>query len=381
MEPIILDRSFLEKYAACPQQGYLSMLFSALKAQAAGQTVFAWEKERIADAEPAIVEQMEALAECGTSNELCQTGIAIHDVVDAAFKECGGNLELIPDWITENMPKIRPDLQPDAIRAGRYIADQLADLHVRVIGTEIQLSFELFPQTASRPAVIVAMRIDLLAQGINQSLHVWDWKSGYKQRTNSEAVDSFQGQCGACVLWKQDCYAQVETIHWWYQECRYGTRAYARYSRSSEHPRTPHLTQMLAFENRIEQAARLFLNNSQECWPTETKCSQCDMVYFCRMRHLAADEIADSPRLFIDKLAYDLASVSRRKKAATAWVKAKGPICGSVCTYDRKPPAVRFTCEMIETPVNSPAKSRRKNAAAIVDISADAEAEQDVGED
>ena len=362
---IVLDRSFLEKWANCPYQGYLSMLHDALRAEAIGKAVFPWEAERIKDAPAELVDSLRKVALCGTKGELCEVGIHIHDIIDQAFKACENDLEKIPDWISDNIPRIRPDIQPDAIRAGRFIADQIADFHVPIIGVEKQIDFVLFPAVGSRPEVRVTMRVDLYGQGLNQSLHIWDWKSGYKQRTNSEAVDSFQGQCGAFIMWQQPAYKDVDIVHWWYLETRFGSRAYAKFDRRNEHPRLPHLTQQVAFGVRIEEAARMFLENRRDCWPLETKCCQCDFVRFCKLRHIDAAEIGDDPKLFIDKLASDIADVTRRKKAATAWVKEHGAIEGTACTYTRKPPTNRFTCEMIGNEPTAAKKTTKRKSTAM----------------
>ncbi len=337
---ITLDRSTLENYAECPQRAYLKILFDALRAEATGKTVFDWEKERIAQADPMLISTLRKAALCGTTNALCDTGILIHEMIEKAFQECDGDTSIIPDWISDNFPKIRPDVQPEAIRAGRFVCDQIADLHVKVLAVEKQIS------VAVDEALILTTRLDLLAQGLSNSLHVWDWKTGYKRRTASETHDSFQGQFTAALLWDQPCYANVDVIHYWYMETRFGTRPYARFERNAEHPRLPHLTQKVAFDARISQALTLFASNNQECWPHDEKCCQCDMVRFCAMAHIDAAEISDDPKAFIDKLAYDMASVARRKKAATAWVKAKGAIVGTKVIYDRKRPTDRFTCTL-----------------------------------
>jgi len=199
LKPIILDRTRLEQFATCPQQGYLSMLFDALKAEAEGNEVFAWEMERIAGADKKLIAKMKASALYSTTNKTCDIGTEIHELIEQAFKACENDLEKIPQWFVDNLPKIRPDIQPTAIKHARHIGDMLADYHVNVIAVEQQLSIVFLPETKTRPAIIVTMKLDLLGSGI-KSLHYHDWKTGYKQRTNSETADSFQGQFGAWLL-------------------------------------------------------------------------------------------------------------------------------------------------------------------------------------
>jgi hypothetical protein len=339
---MILDRSTLEAYAGCPHKGYLKVLFDACKAKAQGKTVFAWEEALLAAADRRLIEALLDAAACGTNSSLCETGIQIHAVIEEAFKACDGDLSLIPDYISDRLPHVRPDLQPDAIRAGRYICDMVADIHIKVLAIEKQISVKT-PDGES-----LTCRLDLLGQGLNRSLHVFDWKSGWLRRTNGETFDSFQAQFAASLLWGQSCYSEVEVIHYWYMETRFGTKAYAKFDRNEEHPRLPHLTQQIAFSGRIDETVKLVRDAVQECRPTDTKCCQCDMIRFCKLAHLDADEISKDPKSFVDKLAYDIASVARRKKAATAWVKAKGPIAGTAVVFDRKRPSERFSCELID---------------------------------
>jgi hypothetical protein len=347
MNPITLDRSTLERYANCPFAGYVLGLLEALIAQAKGEKLFDWEVKRLAEADPKLIESLTPYVLCGMRNLICETGTEIHKIIDEAFETCKGDLEQIPSWIEDELPKCRPDLQPEVIVAGRHICDILADLHIKVLGTEVQMDFELFPETASRPAVIVTQAFDLIGQGI-ESLHILDWKTGHKRRTNSEAYDSFQGQCGALLCWKQKEYADVRKIYWWYHETRFGTRAFARFERDEYHPRLPHLTQEVAFEHRLEEAAKLLIADCRECWPLDTKCCWCDAIRWCPLAHADAKDIATDPKFFVDKLIVDSESVTKRRKAALEWLKAKGPIVGTKAVFKQKTPQSRFTGELEE---------------------------------
>lgn len=336
----ILDRSTLERYAECPQQGYLKCLYDAVCAYQSGHPPLWYEQKMMDSADPMLLAEMKKYACKGTETSICQTGVAIHGLIEKAFEECEGDLTRVPDWIVSNAPKIRPDIQPEALRAMRHVADMLSDLHVSIIAIEQQVATEM-------KGITLTCRLDLLAQGTNQSLHVIDWKTGYKRRTPAETADSFQAQFIAYLLWSQPCYKEVNVIHFWYYETRYGTKSYARFVRNEEHPRLPHLTQYAAFESRIANALSLFLTNTQDAWPDEEKCCQCDMVSFCSAAHLNAEQIDKDPKAFIDHLAYLCGKVAAMKKAATAWVKAKGPLVGTKVVFDRKKPSERFTCGFI----------------------------------
>lgn len=348
MNTITIDRSRAEQYADCPHKGFLILILDVLKAQSENKQVFGWELAIFSSASPELIETLRPYALSGRSSVICEAGTEIHAVIDAAFTECEGDLGRIPEWIVENLPRVRPDLQPEAIHAGRYVADVLADLHIPVIGTEVQIEYELFPATASRSAVVVTCALDLLGAGLHNSLHVHDWKTGYKARSDSETKNSFQAQFGALVLWKQPQYKDVERIHWWYQETRHGSKSYAAFERHYEHPRLPHLTQEVAFECRIEEAVKLILDNRQDCWPMPEKCCWCDVVRFCQLAHAEAKDIAADPKGFVNRAIVMESLLRKYKKAMAEWVKAKGAIVGDKYVFDRKTPTGKFMTDFVE---------------------------------
>jgi len=357
LKPIILDRTRLEQFATCPQQGYLSMLFDALKAEAEGVIVFAWEMERIADADPELIYRMKKVALYSTTNKFCDVGIEIHELIEQAFLACDNVIEEVPQWFVDNLPKTRPDIQPMAIKHARHIGDMLADYHVNLLAVEQQLSVVFLPETKTRPAIIVTMKLDLLGSGI-KSLHYHDWKTGYKQRTNSETADSFQGQFGAWLLWRQPEYKEVTKVHFWYYETLWGTKAYACYDRDEEHPRLPGLTAQRAIQGRIKEAVELFVRNCQDAWPMPEKCCWCDMLPFCKLSDMEAKAIADDPTLYVDQMVVDKESLRRRRAAAVAWIKAKGALVGSKVIFTRKEPAERFNADfMSKDKPKGPAKT------------------------
>lgn len=223
----------------------------------------------------------------------------------------------------------------------------ISNFHVKIVGVEKQLSCVLMAATEKEPAVIATMRYDLLGFG-NASLHIVDWKTGFKRRNSSETLDSFQAQFGAWMLWQQPEYAEIETVHFWYYETMWGTKAYARFDRDAEHPRIPHLTTNVAITGRINEAVKAFMLNNQEAWPLPEKCSWCSMIQFCKHANIEAKEIANDPKLFIDSLIVLEELCSRRKKIATEWIKAKGPIVGTKVTYTQKKPTERFTADFVD---------------------------------
>ena len=339
--PIILDRTRIGQYATCPCQGYLTMLWEALKAKDEGLEVFPWELERLDGANPRLVEQMLEVIKQSTDSLLRECGTEIHDLLKRAFEECKNNIELVPDWFVKNLPKIKPNMQPMAIRHARHAADMISEYHVDIIAVEHQVSLVVHPETATTSPVIVTQRYDLLGSG-KGNLHVMDWKTGFKRMTNTEAADSFQAEFGAWLAFQQEPYKEINTLHWWYFESMWGTKAYARFDRNEEHPRLPGLTTEKAIQGRVMSAVDLFLKNCKDPWPLPYSCSWCDMIRFCPSANMDAKEIADDPKAYVDRMVTAGELLKRQKAAATAWIKSKGPLTGTKVAFTQKKPQERF---------------------------------------
>jgi len=342
MKPIIIDRTRLGQYANCPRQAYLTMLWEALKAGATGLEIFPWEAERIKDADPKLVEAMKSVVLQSTDSRLCECGQEIHDLLRKAFEECKNNLEIIPQWFVDNLPKIKPNIQPMAIRHARHAADMISEYHVDLIALEHQVSLVIYPETETTPALIITMKYDLLGSR-KGNLHVMDWKTGFKRLTNSEAAESFQAEFGAWLLLQQEPYKEINTLHWWYFESMWGTKAYARFDRLEEHPRLPGLTTEEAIKGRVLSAVDLFLHNCKLPEPLPYTCCWCDMIQFCPDAHMGAKEIADDPKAFVDRMVVIEAWLKKQKAMATIWIKAKGPLEGTKVSFTQKKPQQRFS--------------------------------------
>jgi hypothetical protein len=308
MKPIILDRTRIGQYAVCPCQGYLTMLWDALKAKASNLEVFPWEVDRLKDADPKLVETMQKVSLRSTDNQLSECGTEIHDLLKRAFKECENDLNRVPEWLVDNLPTIKPNISSMARRHARHAADLLTEYHVNIIAVEHQVSLVVYPETEKTPAVIVTMRYDLIGSGKN-NLHVMDWKTGFKRLTNQEAAESFQAEFGSWLLFQQELYKEINTLHWWYFETMWGTKAYARFDRLEEHPRLPGLTTEKAIQGRVMTAVDLFMKNCKDPWPLPYSCAWCDMIRFC-------------PYADLD---------------------AAGPLTGTKVAYTKKKPQERFS--------------------------------------
>lgn len=347
MKPIILDRSRLQQYATCPRQAYLSTIWDALKAKANGLETFPWEAERILGVDAKLYTSMQDVILQSTDSQLSECGTEIHDLLKRAFEECKNDVHLVPEWFVENLPKIKPNIQPMAIRHARHAADLITEYHVNIIAVEHQVSLVVIPETETTPAVIVTMRLDLLGSG-KANLHIMDWKTGFKRLTNQEAAESFQAEFGAWICFQQEPYKEINTLHWWYFETMFGTKAYAKFVRTEEHPRLPGLTTEVAIQGRVMSAVDLFMSNCKDPWPLPYSCSWCDMIQFCPHADMDAKEIADDPRKYVDSMVVKTERLKRMKAAATAWIKAKGPLTGTKVEYSRKVPQTKFTAGFID---------------------------------
>jgi hypothetical protein len=189
-----------------------------------------------------------------------------------------------------------------------------------------------------------------------------DWKTGLKRLTNQEAAESFQAEFGAWLLFQQEPYKEINTLHWWYFETMWGTKAYARFDRNEEHPRLPGLTTEKAIQGRVLFAVDLFLKNCKDCWPLPYSCCWCEMIRFCPNANMEAKEIADDPKAYVDRMVVVTEWLKRQKAAATAWIKGKGPLAGTKVAYTRKVPQAKFSAgfEDLAKP-KGPAKTGDEN--------------------
>ncbi len=352
LPPIIADRSTLERVANCPHSQWLYDLIQAIEAEYRKEPLTPKQMRLTSGASTELVARIEALVQDGrdllaVQDALPVCGTIIHKLIEEAFEFCKGDLEHIPDYFAEELPKTRPDLQPEIIRAGRYVASALADLHVRVIGVEMQIDHVLIPEIpGTRGAVVGTTCLDLLAQGLNNSLHVPDWKTGYKKRTKAEAFNSFQAQFSAYILWQQPAYKDVQKIHFWFYETRYDNKVYAKFDRDDEHPALPHLSQQDAFGARISQALRFWQTGRTAAWPEEKKCEYCDVIQFCKHANTNAIDITKDPEAFVDNMIVLKQFLAKQKKTATTYIKKYGSIVGTVGVFERTPPPTKFNTQV-----------------------------------
>jgi hypothetical protein len=288
-----LDRSDLQAFAVCPHQGQLRK-----KHPESGET----------------------------HDELPVTGDLIHKLAEQAIEACDKNLQEAADYFTNELPKTRPDLQPDILRAGKYLAIELRRFGTnQLLLSEEQISRTLLPETEDAGELLITTKPDVvLATSKAETIIVLDWKSGWLERTNSEAKDDFQ----TCVIcWCLFAKYPVETIHFWYINTRKGTRAYARIERSDE----------LNLQARILETARLFDEGCDDAWPSEAKCSICPVIKWCKLAEEICKELDGDPKTYIDNTVV-LAEVLKRREGVMKKVCQAGRVLfGSETRYDDTP--------------------------------------------
>jgi hypothetical protein len=314
-EPIIADRSSLQQCGTCPHQRNLC------------------EKHNI---QPL--------------NKCVQVGSEIHRIVEETLKpvveEMACHETLSPpelaEAIVDALPMSRPDIQPEVMNAARWLADMICHTPIhKIIGIEKQIDYELFPGTQSRGPFMITTCIDLLMSG-RESLIVYDWKTGYKKRSNQEAKDDFQTCVIAFILWK--LYPDLKTIHFFYKSTYWGSShdAYCRLERNEELPQLPHLTLEMQFQARIILASQLWMNKSDEAWPEPKKCSQCHAIHYCKYADPTAKEMTDDPQKFVDQMVVLEEKLKSMKGYAKDYIKEHITMKGTASEFTFKPPKSKF---------------------------------------
>jgi hypothetical protein len=310
-EPIIADRSAVEDYAVCP---------------------FRASKKR-------------ELAGKADDHSICmEVGNEVHRIAEDCLKEAA--ISQIPsndvaEDIVDKLASVKPDIQPQVIKAARYFADMVCELRIHdIIGVELQIDDACktgLTDMEGRPFKLTTC-LDLLLKGQN-SLHVIDWKSGYKKRNKEETFNSFQAQFASNILWKTYDGSngdKIDTIHFWYWETFWGTKSYARFDRDAETASLPHLTLELQIKGRIFEAIKLWATDSKEAWPEEKKCAWCpvEVVKLCPHAIPSVKDLVNDPKGAVDQLVVLKAAYDNAASALKAHVKAHGGIKGSEMVFE-----------------------------------------------
>ena len=272
---------------------------------------------------------------------LLDVGDAVHKIGEEAIKEAIENhtpLEDLADNIVNALPQSRPDIQPQIMKAARFLANQILELRVNdIIGVEIQVddASKTGLTTMRGEKYILSACLDLLLKGRNNSLHVWDWKSGFKKRTKEDTFNDFQARYDSNILFKMYDGSngdRIEKIHWWFIETFWGTKSYACFEREQEEQ----------IEGQIFEAIKLWASDCRDAWPEERKCSWCPCVLDCPHVNPDVKEISKEPKAFIDQMVALKAAYDKCAKIAKNWMQEYGPIEGTAMVFDYRP-STKFT--------------------------------------
>jgi len=311
-EPIILDRSTAEDYAECPYRGYC---------------ILHGDKD-----------------EAGNAGLI---GIEGHRIAEKILKDAFDNRRNSDDLLTyaddtiQEIAQSRPDIQPELIKAAKYLAEQIAHIPIDRILTnkkgkpfiEYQIDYELCKAKDGRP-IIITTCIDLAFSGKN-SIHVLDWKFGFRRYKSEDAQDAYQ-TCHICYILFQ-MFPDIDTIHFWYVNPRYGSKGWACIQRNLELPSMPNFTTEQAFLCRINSAVQLILDGCKEAWPEEKKCLWCPIIHKCPHKAKALEGIPTDTKQLIDQIVVLQTWLKKHESAATELWKKNGPLYGTEQVWEYKP--------------------------------------------
>lgn len=297
------------------------------------------------------------------------TGTIIHDLVQESLeraRDVPDPAVVAADYFAEEIPKVRPDLQPAAIVAGRFIVGELVYMPAsQIMGIEKQIEHVLLPATPSRGRVIITLRLDLMLWAMEMGIDVWDWKTGFKRRSQEDVNNDFQAQFGTYILWQNfdgehkdeqgKILERVDKISFNFKETRWGATKTANFDRDRKYHRLlPDLTQETAFCARITEAVRLILTDCDDAWPHEKKCCWCDYLPECKLANGEAKKFADDKQLFLQQT-YIMEELAKKNKGIiTEFIKGGGVIEGDMIGRRKMPKTDRFTLEIVS------AKSAKK---------------------
>lgn len=319
-----------------------------------------------------------------TQDPLPVAGTIIHELVEETFEFCQDSQESadMADYFMNELPKARPDLQPEVIQGAKGLIRDLLYINPNsIIAWEKQLEHVILPATPTQGRVVVTQCLDLLMYGFGDELIIWDWKSGYKERDKVTAWNDMQAQCGAWLIWKNYdgekvdadgvVLPKMDNVKFVFKETRKGRSVEAEYIRDKHPYSLPDVTHEFQIQARINTAIRLHMTGCDEAWPSEKKCLWCNHIRECKHCNTTAREIATDPHGYVKNYNVITARMAEMKKAIVEYLKAGNEIVDpDGLTARKKTPKSIFTLEVVDT--NKPAgvkKTRGKKKVAKMDLS------------
>jgi len=270
---------------------------------------------------------------------LAEVGIEGHKILAEAINARGDNYLDIADYLKNELVKARPDIQPQVLASMRGISSLLRQIPIeRIIGVEQQYATEFFAPTSDRGAIVLTCCMDLTLAGKDaNTIHVHDYKTGWKQWSNSDARDSFQTCFYSWILFKE--IPEIEKIHFWYDQTRYGAiaTAYACLERERDY---------YMFEGRIQSAVALWLAGSKVAWPAQEKCAWCAATQICPHAIAAARDFNKNKTKYLQQYIALSARVIDMETTMKEYCKKHGTIRHKDQVFGHKEPQKRITYKL-----------------------------------
>lgn len=307
--PIIIDRSTLERWANCPHQAY--------HVDRGG--IF-------------------------TGSVDADVGNEVHAILSRAVaaRREGEPAGRIRELIEELAMKSRPDIQPRVLAAaGRkwplvsllcnhddgYGPERSPEDIIRFdggpLGFEGQLAADLMPEAedGSRGPIRLTCEVDLLmATASPEELSLYDWKSGWRHWTATDARTAFQFQFYAWVIFQN--YPKVNRVRLVVWMTRDGEGTSAIYF--DRH-------QMYEIGERLNAAVAVMLKHHNAtqpedvpAWPGPEKCSLCPAVTRCVLVHAPEADAAKDERGYLAQYVATQAAADRMSDVLATRVRSKG---------------------------------------------------------
>lgn len=292
---VVIDRSTLERFATCPAQARLI------------------ESGRV-----------------NNNSLIAAAGEAVHQAFGAAITDYMHD-PMLPHWelaetALASLRAARPDIQPEAMNAGRSSvrawARWLSQVHPNNIlkydgGGQSRSGQLAFDMPMGDLDLRITSELDLLcATESPEVVREIDYKSGWKKWGIEDIAQSFQFGMHAWLIFKN--YPDVQAVQVRVWNCRTNDLSYpVLFERKREQE----------IDTRIRSAAGYYVmyRNSDvsavPTWPATEKCSQCSAAALCPASAHAGDVDAD-PVEFVRRMVAIDAKFAAMTKQAALWVEA-----------------------------------------------------------
>ena len=309
----LVDRSTLERYASCPAQARLidsGKVLNESSIAAAGQAVHE----------------------------------AFRESVQAYIEEPSMHLGELADRAFSALRNARPDIQPEALAAGKpsvWAWAKMLSSHspknlLRFDGGQAERSGQLAHDLPMGNVVLrVTSELDLLlATPAKQVLREIDYKSGWRRHGTDSIASSFQFGLHAWLVFEN--YPEVEALE---------VQVWQTRTNSLTYPVTFDRSRLREIDTRIRSAAGEYVRwrntppKDVPTWPAIDKCPMCQAAVVCPASLHVGELSGLVPGVLVDRMVAVQATLNALEELAIAHVKATGKDLvspsGAAFGYDR----------------------------------------------